>query len=59
VGSPGPGGRWLLALGLAALALTGCAGASEFERCVDHSVEEGIARDVAEQGCERAVGRED
>jgi hypothetical protein len=59
VGPSGPVGRRLLALGLAALTLTACAGTSRFERCVDHAVEEGIAPDVAEQGCERAVGRQD
>lgn len=40
------------------LACAGCAGTSEFQRCVDHSVEEGVARDVAERSCERAVGRD-
>lgn len=47
------------AAALAALAVvvivTGCAGSSELERCVDHSVEEGVDRVVAQQACERAL----
>ena len=44
-------------LGLAALVLVlaGC-GTSPLEACVQHSVEEGVARDVAEQAC-RDAGR--
>jgi hypothetical protein len=38
------------------LLLTGCAGQSAFERCVEHSIEEGVDRAVAEQGCASAVG---
>jgi hypothetical protein len=36
----------------------GCAGSSEFERCVQHSVEEGLDRAVVEQAC-REAGREE
>jgi hypothetical protein len=36
--------------------LAGCAGSSELEQCVEHSVEEGIAADRAEQACEDALG---
>ena len=49
----------MLRLVLAALLVTGCAGQSAFERCVDHSVEEGIDVSRAEEGCEAAVGRDD
>ena len=42
---------------LAALSAA-CAGTSEFERCVQHSVEEGLDRAVVEQAC-REAGRED
>jgi hypothetical protein len=45
------------AVGLLVL-LGGCAGSSPFERCVDHSVEEGLERSVAEQAC-REAGRGD
>lgn len=34
--------------------LTGCGGVDELQRCIDHSVEEGVDRQVAEDGC-RAV----
>ena len=39
---------------LLAVALAGCAGESPLERCVSHSVEEGVARDVAERACREA-----
>ena len=41
--------RLLLALAAAVL-LTGCS-TSEYEACVDHSVEEGVERASAEQAC--------
>jgi hypothetical protein len=41
---------------LVVLLLTGCAGASELESCVQHSVDEGVARGAAEQAC-RDAGR--
>ena len=47
----------LLAMSVLVLCV-GCAGTSEFQRCVDHSLEEGVDREAAEQGCERAVGRD-
>ena len=44
------------ALAVAALAAAaGCSGVSELQRCVDHSVEEGVTRDRAEQGCRDAL----
>ncbi len=45
-----------LRLALAALLLTGCsAGASPLERCVEHSVEEGVDRAAAQSACEDVV----
>ncbi len=41
--------RLLLALSAAAV-LTGC-GASEYEACVDHSLEEGVEQASAERAC--------
>jgi len=37
---------------------TACAGASELDRCVQHSVDEGLDRAVVEQAC-REAGRSD
>ncbi|HVM26174.1 MAG TPA: hypothetical protein VM433_00695 [Mycobacteriales bacterium] len=48
--------RRLGLLGL--LLLTACAGTSEFDRCVAHSVQEGVRQDVAERACEQVVGRD-
>ena len=36
--------------------LTGCSGVDELQRCIDHSVEEGVSQERAEQGCRDAVG---
>lgn len=47
-------GRLLVAL-LLALAVTGCAGESPLDRCIAHSVEEGIDASVAEQACREVV----
>jgi hypothetical protein len=49
----------LRAVPIALLLLTGCAGQSAFDRCVDHSLQEGVRQDAAEQACEQAVGRDD
>jgi hypothetical protein len=38
-------------LGLLVVLLPGCAGASSFEACVQHSVEEGVDRGVVERAC--------
>jgi hypothetical protein len=38
--------------------LAGCSGRSALQACVQHSVGEGVARDVAEQAC-REAGRTD
>lgn len=38
--------------------LTGCSGVDELQRCIDHSVEEGVSQERAEQGCRDAVGDE-
>ena len=43
-----------VALAAVALALTAACGTSPLEACVQHSVEEGVARDVAEQACRDA-----
>jgi hypothetical protein len=48
----------LLSALLLVTALAGCAGESAFDRCVAHSVEEGVDRPAAEQACEAAVGDE-
>jgi hypothetical protein len=45
----------LLLVVVAALLASGCAGQTAFERCVDHSVQEGVRQDAAEQACERAL----
>ena len=34
----------------------GCSGVDELQRCIDHSVEEGVSVERAEQGCRAAVG---
>ena len=45
------------AAAVAVLALAaGCSGVDELQRCIDHSVEEGVSRERAEQGCRDAVG---
>lgn len=44
------------ALLLALALLAACGGVSKLERCVEHSLEEGVARDRAEAGCRAAVG---
>jgi hypothetical protein len=41
------------------LLIGGCAGTTPFQRCVDHSLQEGVPREQAEQACERAVGRQE
>jgi hypothetical protein len=38
--------------------LTGCSGVDELQRCIDHSVEEGVSRPVAEAGCRDALSDE-
>lgn len=40
---------------LLGLTTAGCAGQSAYERCVQHSVDEGVDRGVVEQAC-REVG---
>ena len=45
----------ILTLLLAVLAVSGCAGGSDLERCVQHSVEEGVAQEAARAACERVV----
>ena len=35
--------------------LTGCSGVDELQRCIDHSVEEGVDRQRAEEGCRAAL----
>ena len=35
--------------------LTGCSGVDELQRCIDHSVEEGVTQELAEQGCRDAL----
>lgn len=41
---------------IALLVGTGCSGVSELQRCIDHSVEEGVSVERAEEGCRAAVG---
>ena len=41
---------------IALVLVSGCSGVSEFQRCVDHSVEEGVSVERAEEGCRAAVG---
>ena len=48
----------LVPLGFLLALTTACAGTSEFEKCVQHSVDEGLDRAVVEQAC-RETGRED
>lgn len=46
--------RRCLVVALLAGGLAGCAGESPLERCVGHSVEEGVERGVAERACREA-----
>jgi hypothetical protein len=43
------------AAALCLVLLTGCSGVDELQRCIDHSVEEGVDRQVAENGCRDAL----
>ena len=38
------------------LTAAGCTGVDALQRCIDHSVEEGVSLERAEQGCRAAVG---
>lgn len=45
----------LLAL---SLLLTGCGGVDELQRCIEHSVEEGVSQERAEAGCRDVIGED-
>jgi len=47
----------LVALALALLT-TGCGGVSELERCIDHSIEEGLDRAQVEAACRASLERD-
>ena len=42
----------------AVLAVVGCSGVSELERCIDHSVEEGLDRAQVEAACRASLDRD-
>ena len=48
----------LVPLALLLALSSACAGTSEFEKCVQHSVDEGLDRAYVEQAC-REAGREE
>jgi hypothetical protein len=41
-----------------ALAIAGCSGVSELERCIDHSVQEGLDRAQVEAACRASLDRD-
>ena len=43
---------------LLVMALAGCGGVSELERCIDHSVEEGLDRAQVEAACRASLERD-
>lgn len=55
--TPSLGGMRLLLLAVV-LALAGCGGVSELERCIDHSVEEGLDRSQVETACRASLDRD-
>lgn len=40
------------------LLVTSCGGVDELQRCIDHSVEEGVSQERAEAGCRDVVGED-